>query len=540
MKSVPEALSVFVRVFVLLVAFLWVSVPGAAAHSTLLRASPAPDGRLAEPPDQVVLTFNERLENRLYRINVYDEKGLPVADRPAEMDRNRKIVRLALPKLPDGSYTVSYRIVSADGHPVQASYVFTVGSRTEAKIGYTSASKLHEEHELGKNVPYWLIRIFYYASLLAVTGWAGIRVLVRGIGDDSPARFRFVFRLLLGLHAAALALIAWKDLLRLGTGFGKAEQVSLLLGTSIGLSYLLAFSAVAAGFAVAGKRRLPDAVWIAFMFAAKGLNGHAMGYAVPAATFALDVLHLFAASVWTGVLLAVALHWRKRERERILPHLPALSQAALAAVALLTVSGLAAAYLYSDGFRHLTLTWWGKLLLAKSAAVLLVVAAGYGLRRRVRAQRWSGFGGWLSLDIGLHALIVSIAGIFTFLNPLAATGPLFWHENVNGVHIAAIVTPNEPGAVNQFNVSVGGTGRDGGLKRVTLKLAYLDNPDIAPIEVPLSQVETNGSPLRLYDHHYSAEGKYLAFAGKWRLEVSVLDRSDNEYVTTKVFYNERR
>lgn len=526
-----------------LTAVVWLLLPGGtgSAHSTLTSASPAPDSRVTTAPGEIELAFNERLENKGYAIRVYDRKGLPVTSNEAELDPGRRVIRLALPPLEDGSYTVTYRLLSADGHPVRASYVFTLGLQTEANMGYASASRLHEEHDLGRNAPYWIVRGLYYLGLLAATGWVGLRVYAAPLVAANRRRYVLVRKILLGFNLAALLLLAWNDYVRLSDSL-EASELPLLLGTSIGLSYAIAIPAAVAGLPIVGRWRTADAAWVLLLFAAKGLNGHAMGYSVPWVTYLLDVLHLAAASLWAGVLLAFAGFGTKRLIGQYGSEASRLSNAAFLAVLLLAASGLAAAALYTDGFGRLLDSQWGRLMVAKSFAVLLVLAAGAGLRRRIRKRRPSGSPGWLACDIGLLLVILGITAVFTYLNPLAATGPLFWHENVKGLHVAAIITPNQAGEINQFNVSIGGGSEADSSKtqprRVTLRLQPIDRPDVAPIDVPLALVRTNGSPLSLYDYHYSAEGRYLSLPGKWKLEVRVLGAKLNEYVTATAFYSE--
>src|SRR5690606_37774694 len=99
----------------------------ALAHASLTDAEPAAGSVLDEPPDAVRLTFNERLESGLYAIRVFDGRGREVTKDKAVLSPDRREVSVALPRLADGTYTVSYRVLSADGHPVAASYVFHVG-----------------------------------------------------------------------------------------------------------------------------------------------------------------------------------------------------------------------------------------------------------------------------------------------------------------------------------------------------------------------------------------------------------------------------
>lgn len=99
----------------------------ARAHNQLVNSDPARDAVLDTPPTEVVLEFVERLNPTYTTIVVTDaeQKRVP-ASQPA-ISGNRGTVTFAEP-LADGTYTVAYRVVSADGHPVQGSYSFTVAT----------------------------------------------------------------------------------------------------------------------------------------------------------------------------------------------------------------------------------------------------------------------------------------------------------------------------------------------------------------------------------------------------------------------------
>ncbi|GFN30151.1 copper-binding protein [Paenibacillus curdlanolyticus] len=427
-----------------------------SAHSSLTDAQPAPDSRLLKAPSTVVLKFNERLESRGFAIQVYDRQGKPVASNGAVLEAGRRAITLALPPLEDGSYTVAYRLLSADGHPVRGSYVFTVGLSTESSIGYVSASRLHEEHELSKNVSYWLVRGLYFFGLIAAAGWVGLRVYAPAAVSWDRRRYESIRRLLLGYHLLALLLLAWQDYSKLRIGIESAHRMELLMGTSIGLSYAFAIPAAFIGFWLTGRWRTVDAVWILLVFAAKGLNGHAMGYTVPVLSYALVVLHLTVASIWAGVLLAFTVVGARRLTEAGGAAAARLSKAAFAAIGILAVSGIVTAALYTNGFDRLLDSQWGRLMTAKAGAVLLVLAAGACIRHALGSGRLRRASAWLTFDCGLFVVVIGITAVFTYLNPLPASGPLFWHKKVDGVHIATIITPNQAGSTNQFSVFIGG------------------------------------------------------------------------------------
>jgi copper resistance protein C len=102
--------------------------PGSAdAHALLVRTSPPKRAVLRDPPKQVELWFNERLEPAFATLTVSDKSGAGVGGGRAIVNADeRKRLTLVLPPLPSGSYTVRFRVLSVDGHVAEDSFGFSV------------------------------------------------------------------------------------------------------------------------------------------------------------------------------------------------------------------------------------------------------------------------------------------------------------------------------------------------------------------------------------------------------------------------------
>jgi methionine-rich copper-binding protein CopC len=96
----------------------------ALAHARLLETYPAEEAVLAESPQQVQLRFNEPIEAEFSPLKV----------RISPNDATLLVIDLAEP-LSKGSYTVEWRVTSADGHPVNGTYRFAVGDSTTGSKG---------------------------------------------------------------------------------------------------------------------------------------------------------------------------------------------------------------------------------------------------------------------------------------------------------------------------------------------------------------------------------------------------------------------
>ncbi|WP_329106038.1 copper resistance protein CopC [Micromonospora sp. NBC_01699] len=95
------------------------------AHNSLRTSTPAKGATLDVPPTQVVLEFAERLDPQFTTIAVTTARGMAVTVGKPVVDGVRGTQALTQP-LAAGTYTVAFRVVSVDGHPVQGSQVFTL------------------------------------------------------------------------------------------------------------------------------------------------------------------------------------------------------------------------------------------------------------------------------------------------------------------------------------------------------------------------------------------------------------------------------
>lgn len=95
------------------------------AHSKLETSTPAADAKLTESVQEVSLSFNENIDENLSTLKVKNAQGESVEVAEVKVTQNTMLGTLAAP-LPSGSYTVEWKIVGGDGHPVDGTYAFEV------------------------------------------------------------------------------------------------------------------------------------------------------------------------------------------------------------------------------------------------------------------------------------------------------------------------------------------------------------------------------------------------------------------------------
>ena len=99
--------------------------PQALAHADLILSTPDDGARLPEVPTEIELTFSEDLLPETVVVSVEDSAGMVIRVLEYEVDGADVIVTWP-PGLSGSDYTVNYRVVSQDGHPVSGSLAFTV------------------------------------------------------------------------------------------------------------------------------------------------------------------------------------------------------------------------------------------------------------------------------------------------------------------------------------------------------------------------------------------------------------------------------
>ncbi|SFN20729.1 copper transport protein [Streptomyces sp. cf124] len=105
-----------------------------SAHAALTGSDPQQGSVVQEAPDRVSLTFSEKVAMSDGSVRVYDPKGKE-ADTGEVTDLGGNSYAVGLHSgLPDGTFTVTYQVVSADSHPVSGAFTFSVGAPSKTTV----------------------------------------------------------------------------------------------------------------------------------------------------------------------------------------------------------------------------------------------------------------------------------------------------------------------------------------------------------------------------------------------------------------------
>ena len=236
------------------------AAPSAFAHAILQESKPANGEIVRQSPPTVSLRFNEAVETAFGSIRVYNCGGARVDSgkiaRPDDRSVSIKLDR----KLPRGTYTVTWRVISADAHPVAGAFVFQV----EAADPSGSCAQV-----FGKGTPGEVTALFKFARaldfalvLLVLGGATALALVLRSAAVELRARlYRILAGLAVGLVIAGILCIVLQGAVAGGFGLSEAfhwNTIDSVLQTRFGKAFLfqLAFAAIVAPVAfIAGQAR---------------------------------------------------------------------------------------------------------------------------------------------------------------------------------------------------------------------------------------------------------------------------------------------
>ena len=153
-----------------LVAVAIALAPVASAHAVLLATDPARGAQLDRGPAQVSATFNEPLQTAFAAMTVVGPDANLWSTGDPRVDG--AVVTVALRPLgPAGSYTVNYRVTSADGHVVTGSWAFELTTPGSGTPGPPAAASTWGAAATG-GIPVWPFVAGGAAAIVIAAGWA--------------------------------------------------------------------------------------------------------------------------------------------------------------------------------------------------------------------------------------------------------------------------------------------------------------------------------------------------------------------------------
>ena len=522
---------------------LLLAAQAASAHAELVSTTPQDGATLEEPPAEVVLTFNEPVQLLDDSMRLFPGDGSPVA---LEAHVSSTEVIAPVPgELGDGSYALSYRVVSADGHPISGALTFTVGDGH----GPSSAPTLETHTPQATQLAVRVLTAIHYLTLFVMAGLVFFeRIVLRGarpLDDRAVQLLRW---------AGICAVMASVLLIPVSALNVTGSPLVAVLTPSAWWPGVLWAPVVTAGLVLLGvavtlllRTRDPGGVpgllvrTTALLLAllAPVLIGHTQLVAPRTIIVIADVGHLLAGSFWTGGVIGLlfllagerrAARAGTREPERVAGVVERFSRWAVWSVLVLALSGTLMALMILDGVDALLTTAYGRTLLVKLGIVALIVAiAGYNrLRLLPRLSlhptarvRWRLLTRTLASEATLLIVVLIITGFLTSLSPgsdhdsdpaqtpAAAAAPVIISEEAQDLGVEGVLEPASIGE-NRFTFTLRYEGEPLTPDEVALRVTLPDR-DLGPFDVVPDLDPESGE--------YTAQLS-LPVDGDWQVQVS--------------------
>lgn len=513
----------------------------ASAHASLLSTSPSSGEVLDTGPDQVLLIFDEGVDTSLGEVRLLDGTGKDVGGvgEPRHPNGDGARVAAAMPDLADGSYIVSWKVVSADGHPIAGAFTFQVGDVNDLEAGVLASIDRDRETPAWLDVGESAGRAVLYGALAIALGALAFLVLAKpDAGADRIRRVAAITAFVAAL--AALALIPlqaeaarkgslgdvdrWWDLWR--TRNGEAQGIRMLALLAVGAAVIAWAGRRRAWLAVAGLAGVVAAV-------ASAPAGHGASGRWQTLGAALTVAHVAAMAVWIGGLVALALVVKLADAGLARRFSP------VATVAMLTVvlTGVLQTVRQVDPIDELVDSTYGRWLLLKVAAVGLVLCGAM-------VSRYATYGGLvgaardtdrevlrrsLAVELVAGIIVLGATGALTGTPPPGNVPAIYSTTATSGDYLMSLTVDPARSGPTEMHIYL--SSPSGSLDQPDEVTATIANPGRDVADVAL-QLEPSGPG------HYSTLGATLPFTGSWTLTVEAR-YSEFDLVTFKVPFDVR-
>ena len=521
----------------------------ASAHAFLDTSAPPANAVVQSAPAEITLTFTERIQPSASRAELYDADAEMVETPASHMGSDSHVLFLPLPKnLPNGTYTVQWQNVSAeDGHPNSGYFAFTVGGQSNVVIpapppAPSSSSSVLSVGSLAR----WIGLLGAAALVGSVFIW---RLIIRPSIDDleSAQQLDIARRVRISALGGTTAAVVGSVLLALSQaqtagGLNPSSFWALVANSRFGY-LLLARDLIAILLAVVVWR---ERVWIEpsnrenwliLILAAVtpipyALNSHAATGSMGQQTaIVADWLHLAAASLWIGGLIAIVaglvvlFRLSPRGRRAIYAKaIPRISTVAITSVVILTITGFYASWLQIGNLTSLWHTTYGHTLIVKLVLLVPLLALG-GINLLIIGPRMNQgetvvrlFGRTVALEVALGVAILAVSGALTGLPTSRevttfATGHPAFQFDKQGIRAALQIYPGTVG-VNRYtaDVQTHGAALPGGSQ---VFLRVMSNGQLRG-QQQITLTRDTGSTTR-----YTAQGSEMSVVGNWQVDLVV-------------------
>lgn len=504
---------------IVLAILLWLVMAAAAsAHASLSTTEPRDGSVVSTPPRVITLSFNEPVSPTSLKLTRPDGSSTPLD----HFVLTGATVEITPPgELSRGTYVLSWRVVSEDGHPVGGSVVFSVGQANATARG--AASEIDWPVRIGL----WIGKVALYIGFFSGVGGA---FAIHWFANGSVKALRRT-AIALGIgFAGALLSAGFQGLDTIGEPVSRffAPMVwKAAFTTSFGPTVVFMSTALAlAGLALASGRGA-SARWISISAVvtaafALSLSGHASAadpqWVMRAAVF----LHVAAIAIWAGALLPLIAEFEKGG-EAAGTALHRFSTFIPLAVVVLVGAGVILAIVQVRTPAALVTTAYGIIFLIKLGLLLLLFALAAVNRWKLTSGSKRGEPGTIRLlvrsiiaETVILLLVFGVAAAWRFTPPPRALiaevqEPAVVHLHTDKAAAEVAINPDRVGPLAMSAIIMKSDGSALEPQEVTF---VLSNPE-AGIE-PIRRKAEKGQD------GWAVSNVVLPIPGRWKLRLDVI------------------
>ncbi|MEU8923467.1 FixH family protein [Kitasatospora sp. NPDC048545] len=214
-----------------LLALMLAGAGPASAHATLDSTDPRQNSVVATAPQAVTLTFSESVSLSSDSVRVLDPAGKAVdTGDPAHADGRGNTARVGLKGgLANGTYTVAWRAVSDDSHPVGGAFTFSIGAPSDTSVSATALQGAKADGLVA--ALYGTGRTVAYAAFALLAGAAAFVLICWPAGTARRPVQRLLMTGWTALLVSTVAVLMLRGPYERGSGIGQAFDLSLVRAT---------------------------------------------------------------------------------------------------------------------------------------------------------------------------------------------------------------------------------------------------------------------------------------------------------------------
>lgn len=397
--------SCFVFIIILILGIFMFSQQ-AAAHATLEKVTPSHNSVVEETPSEIELQFNEPVHAKYSSIQIYDDNGSEITEVKPSTSGSSDTLTFPVKDLKEGTHSIYWHTMSADGHEISDQFEFSVGKQTANGIDTTPP--FYEQPD----VWFGVLRFISEGLLITLAGFYLVNQLAKRLRlpqfnlQTYTAPAIWVLVMLSVITVLIYMMTLSSDVI--------SDVLSLQKSTLLQTPFILAMVAVIVLLILFTIKNMVSGWYILapiLILIALSMSGHAWSQTLPLWSIIIRTIHIIGMSFWLGALIYLIVTVLSKAQFDVKQMKSFLFKLNLGAVTAIVVSGV----LMSIDQTNILTLWqniqtWSVLLIVKVVLTVVMMLLGFyqttkALGKYQHTNKFILFG---ELSIGIILILVGV------------------------------------------------------------------------------------------------------------------------------------